>query len=314
MKSYKEIYHPSVLVKESINALKIKEANIGLDCTLGGAGHTIAFLKENFNLKIIAIDQDEEVIEIAKDRLKKEGLLERVSIYYANFKNLDLVLKEENIDYLDFIFFDLGVSHFQLRSNRGFSYWEDMPLDMRMDRSLKKTAADIVNFYKEKELEKIFKIYGEEKYASQIAKEIMKYRSRKKITSTFELSQIVEKVYLSKYLKKKNISQEDLKKYRDKYRQIFKKHPSTKVFQALRIEVNKEFDALKEALGKVSNFLKKHGRLGIITFHSLEDKIVKNILKENPNMKLIDIFFPSKVEVEKNIASRSAKLRVYEKI
>ena len=313
MKSYKEIYHPSVLVKESIEALKVKEAEIGLDCTLGGAGHTIAFLKVNPKLKIIAIDQDEEVIEIAKGRLKKEGLLERVSIYYANFKNFDLVLKEENIDKLDFIFFDLGVSHFQLRSNRGFSYWEDMPLDMRMDKALKKNAADIVNTYREKELEKIFKIYGEEKYASQIAKEILKYRSRKKITSTLELSQIIEKVYLSRYLKKKEISKNDLNKYKNKYRQIFKKHPATRVFQALRIEVNREFEVLKEALKKVSNFLKKHARLGIITFHSLEDKIVKNILKEDSSMKLVDIFLPSQEEIKNNIASRSAKLRIYEK-
>ncbi|HIC86700.1 MAG TPA: 16S rRNA (cytosine(1402)-N(4))-methyltransferase [Aquificae bacterium] len=123
----------------------------------------------------------------------------------------------------------------------------------------------------------------------------------------------MEKVYLSRYLKKKEVSQNDLNKYKDKYRQIFKKHPATKVFQALRIEVNKEFEVLKEALSKVSNFLKTYGRLGVITFHSLEDKMVKNILKEDPSMKLIDIFLPSQDEIKNNIASRSAKLRVYEK-
>jgi len=314
LKKYEEIYHPSVLLKESIEGLKIDKAKLGLDCTLGGAGHTVAFLKANPHLKMIALDQDEDVIEIAKKRLEKENLLDRVSIYYANFKDFDLVLKEEKVDKVDFIFFDLGVSHFQLRSDRGFSFWEDMPLDMRMDKNLKKNASDIVNTYKEKDLIKIFKEYGEEKYAPLIAKEIIRYRGKKKIESTLELSKIIEKVYLSKYLKKKNISEKDLEKYKDKYKKIFGKHPSTRVFQALRIEVNKEFDSLKEALNKVSNHLSPGGRLGIITFHSLEDKIVKNTLKGIKDLKLIDIYYPSKEEIEKNIASRSAKLRIYEKI
>ncbi len=290
-----QVYHPPVLLKESLDFLLAKRGGIFLDATLGGGGHARAILLSNPKNRLIAIDRDELAIEKAMKALEPFG--DRVSIYHGNFSQLDEVLQSEGIEKVDGVLFDLGVSHFQLRENgRGFSFWKDEPLDMRMDKSQKLTAMDVVNTLSEQELAKIIFEYGQERAARKIARYIVKYRKKKPIRSTAELASIVERVIP----KRRNA----------------RKHPALKTFQAIRIYVNRELDELKEALPKAVNHLTLGGRLVVISFHSLEDRIVKRFFRESNELETVTKkpISPSEEEVRQNPASRSAKLRAAEKI
>ncbi|WP_297446490.1 16S rRNA (cytosine(1402)-N(4))-methyltransferase RsmH [Desulfurobacterium sp.] len=291
----KEIFHPPVLLNESIEFLKAKEGGVFVDATLGGGGHTGAILEANPQNRVIAIDRDEEAIDRAIKKLERFG--DRFSVYHANFAQIGVVLDEEGIDFVDGILFDLGVSHFQLRGDRGFSFWKDDPLDMRMDRSQKLTAADVVNTLSERELANIIYRYGEERFSRKIAREIVKRRKEKPIKTTLELAKIVESVIPKKLWAGR------------------KKHPATKTFQAIRIYVNKELESIEEAIPEAVDRLKPGGRIVVITFHSLEDRIVKELLKERKDLKIIakKPVLPTEEEIAANPAARSAKLRAAEK-
>ena len=305
--------HISVLLKESIEELKIKEDGIYVDCTLGYGGHSSEILKRIKRGKLFAFDQDQNAINSSKGRLTAIG--ENFTIIKSNFRYMKEKLLELGIDKVDGILFDLGVSSPQLDDgSRGFSYHQDAKLDMRMDQDSDFSAYEVVNSYSEKELANIFFIYGEEKYSNSIAKNIVKYREDKNIETTLELVDIIKKSVPEKYC-------------RDK-------HPARKVFQAIRIEVNHELEILEDAIKDATSMLGVGGRLCIITFHSLEDRIVKNVLKELsdidpmvkglpvipdnylPDYKLITnkAINPSEEELEYNNRSRSSKLRVLEKI
>ncbi len=291
----RDIFHPPVLLKESIDFLKASESGIFIDATLGGGGHTEAILEANSENRVIAIDRDEEAIDRAIKRLERFG--DRFSVYHANFAQIGVVLDEEGIDFVDGILFDLGVSHFQLRGDRGFSFRKDDALDMRMDRSQKLTAADVVNTLPERDLANIIYRYGEERFSRKIAREIIKARKEKPIKTTFELAKIVEFSIPKKLWAGK------------------KKHPATKTFQGIRIYVNKELESVENAVPEAIDRLKPGGRVVVIAFHSLEDRIVKNILKEREDLEIITKkpVMPSEEEVKINPAARSAKLRAGEK-
>ncbi len=288
--------HIPVLLEEATSLLLGNGGNIYVDCTVGGAGHAKRILEKNRKAFLIGIDIDEEALEIAESVLQQfKG---RYVLYKANFADLDLVLKEENIKEVDGFLFDLGVSLFQIKSKRGFSFQIEAPLDMRMDKEQKLTAYKVVNEYSEKELIKIFKDFGEEKLSRKIAKAIVHRRRRKPIETTKELADLIVSVYPP----------------RARYGRI---HPATRIFQALRIEVNRELDNLKKALDKTLNFLRLRSRVVVISFHSLEDRIVKRFFKSNSNVfHLITKkpVVPSAQEIRRNPSSRSAKLRAVEVI
>jgi len=292
----KEIYHPPVLLKESLEYLKAREGGIFVDATLGGGGHTEAILEVNPENRVIAIDRDEEAIEKAMKRL--ERFEDRVSIYHANFSQIGEVLEAEGIEKVNGVLFDLGVSHFHMRGNRGFTVWEEQPLDMRMDRRQKLTARDVVNELSEKELADIIFKYGEEKFARKIAREMVRSRKIKPIETTLELAKIVEEVIPKKLWAGR------------------KKHPAIKTFQAIRIYVNREFQEIEEGIPEVANHVTCSGRIVVITFHSLEDRLVKNILRNLEGFKVITKkpVEPTEEEITENPASRSAKLRAVERI
>ncbi|WP_456455432.1 16S rRNA (cytosine(1402)-N(4))-methyltransferase RsmH [Thermovibrio sp.] len=291
-----EIYHPPVLLKESLEYLKAEEGGVFVDATLGGGGHTEAILKANPKNRVIGIDRDEEAVERAIKRLKPYG--DRVSIYHGNFSQIDQVLKEEGIEKVKGILFDLGVSHFHLRGERGFTVWKEQPLDMRMDRRQKLTAKEVVNELSERELAQIIFKYGQERFARKIAREIVKRRKLKPIETTKELAEIVERVIPKKVWAGK------------------KRHPAVKTFQAIRIYVNKEFEEIEEAIPKSATFIEEGGRIVVITFHSLEDRLVKNLLKGLEGFKVLTKkpVEPKEEEVRENPAARSAKLRAAERI
>jgi 16S rRNA (cytosine1402-N4)-methyltransferase len=303
--------HISVLLNESIENLSIKEDGIYVDCTLGFAGHSSQILKRITRGCLFAFDQDKDAIKYSKTKLDK--ISNNYEIINTNFVNLKKELEKRNIQKVDGILFDLGVSSYQLDNDeRGFSFHKDAKLDMRMNQEQEKSALEVVNEYSKEQLTKIFYEYGEEKYASSIAKNIVKERENKKITTTLELVEIIKNSVPEKY--KRN------------------HHPARKVFQAIRIEVNQELEVLKKALVDAIDLLNPNGRLCVITFHSLEDRIVKNIFKEyssvplvykgmpeipkeyRAKIKIIGKFKPSKDELNNNNRSRSAILRVIEKI
>ena len=297
--------HISVLLNESIESLNIKGNGKYIDATLGYAGHSSEILrrleKEGF---LFAFDQDEEAVKFSTEKLNK--INSNFKIFHTNFKNMKEYIDEK----VDGILFDLGVSSPQLdETERGFSYHNDAKLDMRMDKRQKLTAYDVVNNYNLEKLIKIFYEYGEEKYSRNIAREIIKNRP---INTTLELAEIIKSSVPEKY---RNSA-----------------HPARKVFQAIRIEVNQELEILEQALLDAFSLLNSGGRISVITFHSLEDRIVKNVFKKlteedevskklpttkkNQKEKLITKkpIIPSEKELEKNRRSRSAKLRVIEKI
>ncbi len=301
-----EFKHISVLLEECINALNIKPDGIYIDGTAGGAGHSKEIAKRLKNGLLLALDQDPDAVKTAKERLK--GL--PAQVIESNFSLMDCVIKQQGISAVDGILLDLGVSSYQLdTAERGFSYHKDAPLDMRMSRS-GITAEEIVNTFTERELSDIFFRFGEEKFSKRIAAKIAEERKKERIATTLQLAELIS-------------SAVPAAARRDG-------HPARRCFQALRIAVNGELDVLTEALDKAFNILNKDGVLAIITFHSLEDRIVKQKFKElttgctcpadfpvcvcgkTPKGHLLTRkpIEPSSEELERNPRSRSAKLRV----
>ena len=302
--------HYSVLLDESIENLNIKEDGIYVDCTLGYAGHSSQILKRITRGCLFAFDQDGEAITYSRKIL--DQINDNYEIINSNFVNIKSELNKRNINKVDGILFDLGVSSPQLdETERGFSFHKDAKLDMRMNQNQELSAYEVVNNYSESELTRIFYEYGEEKFAKKIASGIVKAREEKKIETTLELVEVI----------KNNVPE----KYRREH------HPARKVFQAIRIEVNDELNVFEKALNDSIDLLATGGRLCVITFHSLEDRICKNTFKRlsevdkvykglpfipeeyKPKIKLIGKYKPSKKELDENNRSRSAILRVIEK-
>ncbi len=293
--------HIPVMVKEVIDFIEPNREGIILDFTVGTGGHAEAILKSSDLPILIGFDKDEESLGIARERLK--AFKERVQLYNMDFKNS----LEMDIEFSKVIgvLFDFGLSSFQLNNaGRGFSFNLEGPLDMRMDRKQSLTAYHVVNRYPEKELIRILKEYGEIKSARKLAREIIRIRNKKEIETTFELRQIIEKVIPWRPVRGKT-------------------HPAAKVFQAIRIEVNKELENLSSFLEELINKLFSGARVVTISFHSLEDRIVKRVFqklsknsKKKPVIKVLTKkpIFPSKEEVEQNFRARSARLRACEKI
>ncbi|MGN0106829.1 MAG: 16S rRNA (cytosine(1402)-N(4))-methyltransferase RsmH [Hominilimicola sp.] len=309
-----EFKHVSVLFKESIEALKIKPGGIYADGTLGGGGHSHGILSACDSCRLIGIDQDKEAIAAATKRLSEFS--DRVTIVNRNFSEIKNILSELEIDKIDGAVLDLGVSSYQLdNAERGFSYMHDAALDMRMNTSSTKTAYDVVNSYSCEELTRIFYEYGEEKWSKRIAEFICDRRKEKRVGTTFELVDIIKAAIPKKA-------------------RMDGGHPAKRVFQAVRIEVNDELGILEQSVRDFTSCLKKGGRLAIITFHSLEDRIVKKTFQEmakgcicpkefpvcmcgkKPEIKIISRkpVLPSETEIEENSRSKSAKLRIAEKL
>ncbi|MBP3766374.1 MAG: 16S rRNA (cytosine(1402)-N(4))-methyltransferase RsmH [Bacilli bacterium] len=303
--------HKSVLLDECIENLNLKEDSVIVDATLGYAGHSSEILKRIKNGRLISFDQDDEAIKSSRERLNSIG--SNFTIVRSNFKNMKSELSKLGIEKVDGILFDLGVSSPQLDEDyRGFSFHKDAKLDMRMDQTQSLSAYNVVNEYSKEDLIRIFREFGEEKYSSKIADKIVEYRKNKNIETTLELVDVVKSAVPEKYKREK--------------------HPARKVFQAIRIEVNKELDVLKIALSDALTLLNKNGRICVITFHSLEDKIVKNMFNEvskiddafknlpfipeeyQKEFKALNVIKPSREELEDNPRARSSKLRVIEKI
>ena len=309
-----EFKHRSVLLEETVNGLNIRPDGIYVDGTLGGGGHAYEICRRLGDKgSIIGIDQDEAAIEAAGIRLKDFG--EKVTIVRSNYCEMKSVLHGSGIDKVDGIVLDLGVSSYQLdTAERGFSYREDAPLDMRMDRRQTMTARDIVNDYSEKDLYRVIRDYGEDKFARNIAKHIVIEREKRSIETTGQLTEIIRGAIPMKFQKKSG-------------------HPAKRTFQAIRIELNRELDVLKDSLDDMIDLLNPGGRLCIITFHSLEDRIVKSAFKKNEDPCTCPKDFPVCVcgkvskgsiltrkpilpgpeEMEENSRSKSAKLRIFER-
>ena len=309
-----EFVHKSVLLDETVNGLNIKPDGIYVDGTLGGGGHAYEVCRRlGKQGSIVGIDQDEAAIEAAGFRLKDFG--EKVTIVRSNYCNMKSKLQELGIDKVDGIVLDLGVSSYQLdTAERGFSYREAAPLDMRMDTRQKMTARDIVNDYSEMELYRVIRDYGEDKFAKNIAKHIVIAREKEPIETTGQLTEIIRQAIPMKYQKKSG-------------------HPAKRTFQAIRIELNRELEVLRDSLDDMIELLNPGGRLCIITFHSLEDRIVKSAFKKNENPCTCPPDFPvcvcgkkskgsiitrkpilpSEEELANNSRSKSAKLRIFER-
>ncbi len=308
-----EFKHKSIMLDEVIENLMIKPEGTYVDGTLGGAGHSFEIAKRlSGKGKLVGFDQDEDAIKASGERLKE---FSNVAIIRSNYRNVKAELNNIGIARVDGILLDLGVSSYQLdEASRGFSYREDAPLDMRMDNRNHVTAKDIVNTYSQGELFRIIRDYGEDKFAANIAKHIVNYRQEKEIETTLELAEIIKGAIPMKIRKLSG-------------------HPAKQTFQALRIELNEELTVLKEGLNDMIELLNPGGRLCIITFHSLEDRIVKNMFKDAENPCTCPKSFPVCVcgkkkkgtvitrkpivstdeELEYNPRAKSAKLRVFEK-
>ena len=309
-----EFNHYSVLLPETIEQLHIKEDGIYVDGTLGGGGHSFEIAKRLTTGRLIGIDQDYDALEAAGERLRP--FEDRVTFVHSNYEAMVERVHELGMDKVDGILLDLGVSSFQLDTpERGFSYMvEDAPLDMRMNQDNPMTAADIVNDYAEEELYRMIRDYGEDRFAKNIAKNIVKERKNGRIETAGQLNRIIE-MSIPKKL------------------QVTGGHPAKRTYQAIRIELNRELDVLAQNLDAFIDLLDDGGRICIITFHSLEDRIVKNTFKKNqdpctcpkefpvcvcgkkPEIKIISRkpILPSEEELEQNTRSRSAKLRVFER-
>lgn len=309
-----EFKHISVLLNECIEALNIKEDGIYIDCTLGGAGHSSEIIKRLSNKGIlIGIDQDSDALAAAKEKLKGYN---NVIYVHNNFYNIEKILKDLEIEKVDGILMDLGVSSYQLdNAERGFSYMNDAALDMRMDRDKTFTAYNIINEYNEEDLFRIIKEYGEEKFAKRIANFIVENRKIKPIETTFQLVDVIKRAIPAKARREGP-------------------HPAKRTFQAIRIEVNNELNIIENTIEKGIESLNPEGRVAVITFHSLEDRIVKNVFRriENPctcprefpicvcgKKPLIKVISRKPIEASEeelncNPRSRSAKLRVAEKL
>ena len=305
--------HKSVLLQEAISSLNLKDNDIIVDATLGYGGHSSYILDRIKKGHLFAFDQDSEAIRHSTSRLSKIGT--NFTIIKSNFFNMKEKLFELGVEKVDGVLFDLGVSSPQLDDKeRGFSYHQDAKLDMRMDQSQSLSAYDVVNTYTKDELSRIFKKYGEDKFANNIAKKIVEYRENKPIETTLELVDIVKTAVPMKFR--------------------LDKHPARQIFQAIRIEVNHELDVIEPALEQALSLLKVGGRVAVITFHSLEDRLVKNYFKEKcmideklkgmpnvpdeylPDFSLVTNkpILPSNLEIDENPRARSAKLRVIQRI
>ncbi|MGV8984385.1 16S rRNA (cytosine(1402)-N(4))-methyltransferase RsmH [Clostridium sp.] len=309
-----EFKHLPVLLEECLDALDIKEDGIYVDCTLGGAGHSLEILKRlSSKGRLIGIDQDEDALKAAREKIKDYN---NVTFVHDNFHNIEAILEKLGIEKVDGILMDLGVSSYQLdTTERGFSYMRDAKLDMRMDRTQSLSAFEVVNNYSEEEIGEILRNYGEEKFSKRIANFIVDRRAEKSIDTTLELVNVIDAAIPAKYKRDGG-------------------HPAKRTFQGIRIEVNGELRILNTAIENGVHRLKSGGRMAIITFHSLEDRIVKNAFKELqdpckcpkelpmcvcgkvPIVKLISRkpIRATEEELEINVRSRSAKLRVAEKI
>jgi 16S rRNA (cytosine1402-N4)-methyltransferase len=308
--------HMPVMLKECIDSLNIRSDGIYVDGTLGGAGHSTEILKKLDKGTLVGIDQDEFALGVAGERLKNVQSSARLILIKGNFRNIPKLLKEHGIQKVDGILMDIGVSSHQLdEAERGFSYQQDAPLDMRMDRTKSLDAAAIVNTYGEKEIKDIIREYGEENWAARIAEFIVKARSEARIETTGRLVDIIKAAIPAQARREGP-------------------HPAKRTFQAIRIAVNDELGALKEALDGAVEVLQPGGRLSVITFHSLEDRIVKNefqkrekpctcppsfpvcVCGKKPELKILTKkpVLPSAEELEINPRSRSAKLRTAQKI
>ena len=305
--------HVSVLLEESISSLNLKENSVIVDATLGYGGHSSCILDRIKKGYLFAFDQDSEAIRHSTDRLSKIGT--NFTVVNSNFIHMKEELEKRGVEKVDGILFDLGVSSPQLDDGeRGFSFHVDAKLDMRMDRSQSLTAYEVVNNYSKQELTRIFTQYGEDKFASNIAKKIVEYRSNKPIETTLELVEVIKSAVPMKFR--------------------IEKHPARQIFQAIRIEVNHELDVIEPALEQALSLLNVGGRVAVITFHSLEDRLVKNYFKKKcevdekvkglpnipeeylPDFRLVEnkAILPSEEEIEKNPRARSSKLRVIERI
>lgn len=306
--------HVSVMLNETVDGLNVRENGVYVDCTLGGGGHSSEVLKRLNNTgKLIGIDQDTDALKAAGERLKDYS---NVTYVHSNFEKVKEIIKELNPEGVDGIMADLGVSSYQFDNpERGFSYRFDARLDMRMDRDNPLTAYEIVNEYSENEIFRIIRDYGEDKFAKNIAKHICINRVNKPIETTFELNEIIKAAIPAKMREKGG-------------------HPSKRTYQALRIECNRELEVLENTLDDMIDCLKPGGRLCIITFHSLEDRVVKNNFKINENPCTCPPNFPvcacgkkskgrvitrkpivaTEEELNVNSRSQSAKLRIFEKI
>ena len=313
MEQEKEFKHISVLFEETVDGLNVQSGGIYVDGTLGGAGHA-GYVCERMkgNGRFIGIDQDEDAIAVATERLKKFPF---ATIVRSNYENITSVLKEQKITKVNGILLDLGVSSYQLdTAERGFTYKVDAPLDMRMDNRMEKTAKDIVNKYSEMELFRMIRDYGEDQFAKNIAKHIVRMRQEKPLETTFELVEAIKAAIPAKI-------------------RMNTGHPAKRTFQAIRIELNRELEVLEHTLDDMIELLAPGGRLCIITFHSLEDRIVKVKFKENENPCICPPEFPvcvcgrkskgkvitrkpilpGKEELQLNSRSKSAKLRIFER-
>ncbi len=309
-----EFKHYSVMLNETVEGLKVRKGGTYVDGTLGGAGHAseVCGLLDNTG-NFIGIDQDSDAIKAASERLKD---FKNVRIVRDNYENMVSVVKGLGFDKVSGILLDLGVSSYQLdTAERGFSYHNDAPLDMRMDDRSSRTAKDIVNGYSENELFRIIRDYGEDQFAKNIAKHIVKARQEKEIETTFELVECIKAAIPAKI-------------------RMATGHPAKKTFQAIRIELNRELEVLKNSIDGMIDMLEPGGRICIITFHSLEDRIVKSAFKKNENPCTCPPSFPvcvcgkvskgkvitnkpilpSEEELEENSRSKSAKLRIFERI
>lgn len=307
-----EYNHYSVLLAETVEQLHIKPDGIYVDGTVGGGGHAFEICSRLTTGRLYGMDQDDAAIAAAGERLAPFG--DRAVLLRDNYRNMRAVLKAEGVERADGILLDLGVSSYQLdRADRGFSYRYDAPLDMRMDRRQRLTAGEIVNSYSEGELYRIIRDYGEDQFARNIAKHIVKNRALKPVETTFELNEIIKAAIPARMR-------------RDG-------HPSKQTFQALRIECNRELEVLRESLDDFIDMLKPDGRICVITFHSLEDRIVKTIFKKNeapctcpPDFPVCVCgkvsrgrvvtkkpILPSERELAENSRSKSAKLRAFRK-
>ena len=306
--------HTSVLLEETIDGLAVKPDGIYVDATLGGGGHAFEVCSRlNGNGRFIGIDQDAAAIEAAGERLKDFG--EKVTIIRSNYRELKSVLRSIGVEKVDGIVLDLGVSSYQLdTAERGFSYRADASLDMRMDQRQQTTAKDIVNTYSETELYRVIRDYGEDKFAKNIAKHIVMEREKNPIETTGQLNEVIRRAIPMKFQKNGG-------------------HPSKRTFQAIRIELNRELEVLRESLDEMIDMLNPGGRICIITFHSLEDRIVKSAFRKNEDPCTCPSHFPVCVcgnvskgkvitrkpilpgeeELENNSRSKSAKLRIFER-
>ena len=309
-----EFSHKSVLLTETVDSLNVRPGGVFLDGTVGGGGHAFEILRRLSGTgRLIGIDQDEEAIQAASEKLSVYG--ERVALVHANYVDFKSVLHQLNVDELDGILLDLGVSSHQFDdAERGFSYRSDAPLDMRMDRSQGRTARDIINTYTETELYRMIRDYGEDPFAKNIAKHIVRAREQAPVETTMQLAEIIRQAIPARIRSKGG-------------------HPAKQTFQAVRIELNRELDVLKASLSDMIDALSPGGRMAVITFHSLEDRIVKQAFRTAENPCICPPDFPvcmcgrksrgrvltgkpltaSEEEAEENPRARSAKLRVFEK-